>query len=137
MLKGILSITGQSGLFKLVSQGSNTIIVESLADGKRTPAHRTAKVSALEDISMYTDDGDVKLSDVMRNIFKYTDGKTAIDPKKASTDELKSYMDNVLPNWDRERIYTSDLKKLFAWYNILVSKNLITLEDEVEEASEK
>ena len=136
MLKGILSIAGQSGLFKLVSQGKNTIIVESLIDGKRMPAYGSSRVSALEDISMYTTEGDVKLSDVFVNIFKFTNGQPAIDAKKSSGDELKAYMNNVLPNWDKDRIYVSDLKKLFTWYNILQAKGIITdKEDKAEEAN--
>lgn len=133
MLKGILSIAGQSGLFKLVSQGKNTIIVESIATGKKMPAYATSRVSALSDISMYTTEDDVKLSTVMANIYKYTNGAQAIDAKKASADELKAYMDNVLPNWDKERIYTSDLKKLFTWYNILQAAGLVNDKDNEEE----
>lgn len=133
MLKGILSIAGQGGLFKLVSQGKNTIIVESIADGKRMPAYATSRVSALSDISMYTTEDDVKLSTVMANIYKYTNGAQAIDSKKASSEELKAYMSKVLPNWDKDRIYTSDLKKLFTWYNILQAAGLVSDKDEEEE----
>lgn len=134
MLKGILSIAGQGGLFKLVSQGKNTIIVESLADGRRVPAYATSRVSALSDISMYTTEGDVKLSQVMANVYKVANGGQAIDAKKASSDELKAYMDKVLPNWDKDRIYTSDLKKLFTWYNILQQAGIAT--DKVDDEAE-
>lgn len=135
MLKGILSISGHSGLYKLVSQSKSTIIVESLEDGKRTPAYGSSRVSALEDITMYTTDGDIKLGDVFVNIYKYTKNGQAIDAKKASNDELKAYMDNVLPTWDKDRIYVSDIKKLFTWYNILQSKGIITdKEEKAEEA---
>ncbi len=134
MLKEILSISGQGGLFKLVSQGKNAIIVESLADGKRFPVQATARISALQDISMYSEDGDVKLSTIMSNIFKYSGGQKVLDAKKASADELKAEMDKALPNWDRERIYSSDLKKLFTWYNILVEKGLVKEEAEEEKA---
>ena len=129
MLKGILSIAGQSGLFKLVSQGNNSIIVESLTDGKRMPAHGTSRVSALEDISMYTEDGDVKLSYVFACIYDFTKGEKCIDVKKASAAEIKEYMGNVLPNWDKEHIYMSDLKRLFTWYNLLLEKGVITAEN--------
>lgn len=135
MLKGILSISGQGGLFKLVSQGKNTIIVESLADGKRMPAYASSRVSALEEISMYTYGDDVKLGEIFLNIFKYTNGGPAIDAKKASNDELKAYMDHALPDWDKERVYISDIKKLFNWYNILQSKGIIT--DKAEEKAEE
>lgn len=129
MLKGILSIAGQGGLFKLVSQGNNSIIVESLVDGKRMPAHGTSRVSALEDISMYTEDGDVKLSYVFASIYEFAKGEKCIDVKKASAAEIKEYMGNVLPNWDKEHIYMSDLKRLFTWYNLLLEKGVITAEN--------
>lgn len=129
MLKEILSIAGQGGLFKLVSQGNNSLIVESLVDGKRMPAHGTSRVSALDDISMYTEDGDVKLSYVFACIYEYTKGEKCIDAKKATAEEMKNYMNNVLPNWDKEHIYVSDLKRLFTWYNILLERNIITAEN--------
>lgn len=131
MLKGILSIAGQSGLYKLISQGKNAIIVESLENGKRLPAQATARISALEDITMYSEDGDVKLSTVMSNIFKYSNGSKVLDPKKASADELKAEMGKALPNWDKERIYVSDIKKLFSWYNILVEAGIVKAEEEL------
>jgi len=129
MLKGILSIAGQGGLFKLISQGNNSIIVESLVDGKRMPAHGTSRVSALEDISMYTEDGDVKLSYVFACIYEFAKGEKCIDVKKASAADIKEYMGNVLPNWDKEHIYMSDLKRLFTWYNLLLEKGVITAEN--------
>lgn len=134
MLEGILSISGKSGLFKLVSQGRSAIIVESLADGKRMPVSGSARVSALQEISMYTVDGDVKLSHVMANIFKLTGGKECI-PATSSSDELKDFMAKALPEWDSERIYVSDIKKLVAWYNILLAHNLVS-DKEGEEAEE-
>src|SRR5574344_2050787 len=123
MLKGILAITGQSGLFKMVSQAKNSIIVESLVDGTRMPAYASSRVSALEDISMYTEEGDIKLSDVFMKILEHTKGGAAIDPKKASADELKAYFAAVLPTYDKDRVYVSDIKKLFTWYNLLASKD--------------
>lgn len=133
MLTGILAISGNGGLFKMLSQGHNSIIVENLVDGKKSNVTSTQRISALQDISMYTTEGDVKLSTVMSNIFKYTKGSECIDPKKASAQELKDYMDNVLPTWDKEHIYMSDLKRLFAWYNIL-QKHGIVREETAEEA---
>ena len=120
MLEGILSISGKSGLFKLVSQGRNAIIVESLADGKRMPVSGSARVSALQEISMYTVDGDVKLSHVMANIYKLTDGKECIPATSSNAD----------------RIYVSDIKKLVAWYNILLAHNLVSDKEEEEVAEE-
>ena len=135
MLEGILSISGKSGLFKLVSQGRNAIIVESLADGKRMPVSGSARVSALQEISMYTVDGDVKLSHVMASIYKLTDGKECI-PATSSNAELKEFMAKALPEWDADRIYVSDIKKLVAWYNILLAHNLVSDKEEEEVAEE-
>lgn len=131
MLNGILSITGQSGLFKLVSQAKNSIIIESLIDGHRMPAYPSSRVSSLEDISMYTEDGDIKLEEVFLKIFDFTNGAKAIDPK-SNPDELKSYMEKILPNYDKQRVYVSDIKKLFTWYNLLVEKNMIKKMEEKE-----
>ena len=136
MLEGILSISGKGGLFKLVSQGKNVIIVESLAEGVRTPVSSTARVSALQEISMYTVEGDVKLSHVMANIFKAYEGQKAISPK-ASADELKAFMDKVLPEWDKDRVYTSDIKKLVTWYNILVEKGFVSDKEDEEKKEEE
>lgn len=136
MLKGILSIAGQSGLYKLVSRGNNALIVESLADGKRTSAATSQRISALADITMYTQEGDKKLSEVMAGIFAITEGKAVIDAKKAATDALKAEMNRVFPEWDSERIYTSDIKKLFTWYNLLLCSGIITAEA-IEEAKKE
>ena len=124
MLKGILSISGQAGLFKLVSQAKNSIIVESLIDGKRFPAYSTSRVSALEDISIYTEEGDVKLSEILLKIYAHTNGGEA-PTAKASAQELKNYFESVVPNYDKDRVYVSDIKKVLSWYNLLASKNLI------------
>ncbi|MGV8829324.1 MAG: DUF5606 family protein [Breznakibacter sp.] len=124
MLKGILSISGQTGLFKLVSQAKNSIIVESLIDGKRFPAYSTSRVSALEDISIYTEEGDVKLSEIFLNIYENTNGGET-PTSKASAQELKKYFETIIPTYDKERVYVSDIKKVLSWYNLLVSKSLI------------
>mgnify|MGYP006988863742 FL=1 len=133
MLEGILSVAGKSGLYKLLSQGKNMIVVESIEDGKRSPVSSNARVSALQEISMYTVDGDVKLSRVMANIYKHTGGKQCLTAK-SSAEELKQFMADVLPEWDSERIYVSDIKKLVTWYNLLVDKGLVSdKEDETNE----
>lgn len=120
MLKGILAISGQKGLFKVISQAKNSIIVESLIDGKRFPAYATARISALEDISIYTQDGEVKLEEVFLTIHTALTGK-AIDEKQLAGDKIKTQFAEYLPNYDKERVYTSDMKKLFGWYNILAT----------------
>ena len=124
MLKGILSISGQTGLFKLVSQAKNSIIVESLIDGKRFPAYSTSRVSALEDISIYTEEGDVKLSEILLKSDESTNGGET-PTAKASAQDLKNYFETIIPTYDKERVYVSDIKKVLAWYNLLVSKSLI------------
>ncbi len=138
MLKGILSISGQSGLFKLVSQTKNSIIVESLVDGKRFPAYSTSRVSALEDISIYTEEGDVKLSEVFSKIFDKFNGQP-VESAKASSAEVKSLFESVLADYDKDKVYVSDIKKVFNWYNLLLSKELINTDEAVDNttASEK
>jgi len=118
MLKGILAISGQSGLFKLLTESKNNIIVESLETGKRMPAHSTSRISSLEDISIFTESDDVPLKDVFKAIYEKEEGGTAIS-HKSSAKELKVYFSEILPEYDRERVYVSDIKKVMLWYNIL------------------
>jgi len=135
-LSGILSIGGYPGLFKMVSQMKTGLVVESLLDGKRMPAYSTQKILALEDISIYTDEDDVPLADVFGLLFKKTAGKVGPNPKKASIKELSDFLASVLPNYDKERVYNSDLKKLFQWFNLLNEKGLLK-EKEAEKKEEK
>ena len=137
MLKTILSISGKPGLYKLVSQGKNMLIVESLIDKKRFPAYGNEKIISLGDIAMYTDMDDVPLSTVLASMKKKEEGKAvAIDVKKASAEELRAYLAEVLPNFDRERVYVTDIKKLIAWYNLLVASGMTDFEEVVDEAAE-
>lgn len=135
MLKDILSISGFGGLYKYVSQGRNGIIVESLEDKKRMPAHASAKVSALEDISVFTETDDMPLKDVLKAIFDKENGGPAIDYKSSDSD-LKKYFGVAIPNYDKDRVYTSDIKKIINWYNILHKHNLLNFEEKAEENSE-
>lgn len=137
MLKTILSISGKPGLYKLVSQGKNMLIVETITpDKKRMPAYAADKIISLGDIAMYTTDSEVPLADVLESIKTKEEGKeTQIDHKKASTEELKAYLAEVLPDFDEDRVYPSDIKKLISWYNILI-KNGIT-DFKVEETEEE
>ena len=138
MLKTILSISGKSGLYKLVSQGKNMLIVESLTDKKRMPAYGTDKMISLGDIAMYTDEDDVPLQEVFISIKKKENGQPiALDIKTATPDELRQYMGEVLPNFDRDRVHLSDIKKLIAWYNLLVANNLTDFEPAEEETAEE
>lgn len=136
MLKNILSITGKPGLYKLVSRGNNMLIVESLADGKRMPTYARDKIVALSEVSMFTTGDDVSLSSVLTSVGAKEGLKPAsIDAKKADNDTLRAWFDQVLPDWDRDRVYPSDIRKLIQWYNILVNAGItdFTIEEETAE----
>ena len=133
MLKKILSISGRPGLFKLVAYGKNMLLVEGLADGKRLPIHSRERVMSLGDISIYTEGEDVPLSQVLENVGKKFENK-AIDTKAYNTpDQLHEFMGSVLENWDSERVHNSDIKKVIAWYNILVENGFTDFTAKVEE----
>lgn len=118
-LREILAISGQPGLFKYVAQSQRGVIVESLLDGKRQNASATSKVSALTEISMFTEGDDIALADVFTRIYAHTGGKQAIS-HKSTPEQLKAAFAEVLPEYDRERVHVSDIKKCFSWFNILV-----------------
>ncbi len=132
MLKEILAISGQPGLFKLISKGNNSIIVESLINGKRFPSFSTSKIISLEDIAIYTDSGEVSLKEVYKKIVSDEELKKGIDPK-SSSNVLKDYFLKVLPDYDRDRVYVSDMKKVLQWYKILLDKDLLQFTEEAEE----
>lgn len=123
-LTEILAISGKSGLFKMVAQAKNSIIVESLEDGKRSPVHSTQAVSSLEEISIFTETEDMPLKDVFKRIYKKTGGEKAPSPK-ASSDELKKFMSEVVPEYDEDRVYISDIKKVMKWYNKLHDADML------------
>lgn len=131
MLKTVLSISGKPGLYKLISQGKNMLIVEAIsADKKRFPAYGNEKIISLADIAMYTNDAEVPLREVFQAMKVKENGQlAALDPKKASGDELKAYLAEVLPDFDRDRVYNGDIKKLIMWYNILISNNMADFSD--------
>lgn len=135
-LSQIVSVSGYGGLFKVISQIKNGIIVESLDDQKRMPVYASQKVVALDDISIYTYSEDVPLRDVLLTIQDKMKGASAPEGK-ASNDELKAFMEKVMPEYDQDRVYTSDIKKLAKWYNILNEKGLITKEEEEKEKKEE
>lgn len=126
MLKTILTVAGKPGLYKLVSSGRNMLIVETVdATKKRQPIHATDKVVSLGDIAMYTDDEEVPLWQVLENVKTKCEGALcAVDYKKASNDELADFFAEVLPNYDRDRVYMSHVRKLIQWYNLLVAAGL-------------
>ena len=132
-LKDILAISGQPGLFKYVAQSQRGVIVESLLDGKRMNAAATARVSSLTEISMFTEGEDIPLANVFTNIWNYTEGKEAISHKE-SADKITAEFAKVLPEYDRERVHVSDIKKALSWFNILVGAGFteFTLPEEEE-----
>ena len=137
-MKEILSISGYSGLFKLISSTKNGIIVEDIETKKRLPAYTTSKVSSLHDIAIFKDDGEeVSLTEVMKNIRTKAKSAAAIDPKKADNEALKAYFAEVLPNYDRERVYVSHIKKVLTWYNQLQRCNMLDEKDDETKSDEK
>lgn len=135
MLKDILAITGEPGLYKLVSKNAKGVIVENIETKRKMPFYAAAKISALEDIAIFTETEDVPLRDVFQKIFEKEDGKSAIS-HKSPKDELTSYFETVLPEYDKDRVYPSDIKKAINWYNIL-QKNGLTDFSEKEEITDK
>jgi hypothetical protein len=136
MLETILAISGKPGLYRLVNRGNSSLIVETLdAQKKRMPAFGTDKIISLADIAMYTDEEEVPLRQVLKNIYEMEGGKaTAIDYRKATTAELADFMAKALPNYDRDHVYPSDMKKLVQWYNILIENGITDFEEKEQEA---
>ena len=121
MLKKILSISGKPGLYKLISQGKNMLIVQAIPGGKRMPAYGNEKIVSLGDIAIYTNDEDVPLREVLASIKTKYEGKPVdIDPKSVTPSELRTFLEGVLPDFDRDRVHASDIRKLVQWYNLLV-----------------
>ena len=138
MLRTVLTVAGKPGLYKLVSSGRNMLIVEAIdATKKRLPIHGVDKVVSLGDIAMYTDVEEVPLWQVLENVKAKCEGAACtIDYKKASNDELADFFAEVLPNYDRDRVYMSHVRKLIQWYNILVEGNLTDFVPEEPETEE-
>lgn len=124
MLKEILSVAGKPGLFKLVSQGKNMLIVESLIDGKRFPAYSKDKVVTLGDIAIFTETTEIPLGQVFENIKTKENGALCSLDSKSDNDKLRKFMAEVLPEYDRDRVYPSDIRKLINWYNILINAQI-------------
>jgi hypothetical protein len=136
-LKDLLTVSGEHGLFRFIAQGRNAIIVEHLETGKRSSAHSSAKVSSLVDISIFTVNEDMPLGKVLDKIFEKENGGPAIDAKSPS-EKLKNYFEELVPDYDKNRVYPSDIKKVFLWYNTLQKLNLLVKDDpEKSEKSEK
>ena len=135
MLETILAIAGKPGLYRLVNRGNRSLIVETIDKAKkRMPAFGTDRIISLADIAMYTDSEEVPLRQVLKNMLEKEGGKKAsIDVKKASKDELAAYVGEVLPNFDRDRVFPSDMKKLVLWYDILVENGLTDFDEALKE----
>lgn len=134
-VKDLMSISGKGGLFRYLAQARNGVVVESLTDKKRTVAPPSARVSALEDISIFTETEDMPLSDVLFKIHEKEEGGTAADPK-SDNEELKAYFSEVLPEYDEERVYISDIKKVLTWYNLLHELGLLEVVDKEQEGED-
>ena len=134
-VKDILSISGKGGLFKLVAQARNGIVVESLEDQKRHVAPTTARVSSMEDIAIFTEEEDVPLGDVFYKIHQKQEGGETISHKSAN-EELKAYFLEILPDYDEDRVYVSDIKKVLSWYNILHQHDMLVVIEKEEEGAE-
>jgi hypothetical protein len=131
-LSKIMSVSGKSGLFLSIGQTKNGLIVESLTDKKRFPVYVSDKVSTLEDISVFTTDKDLPLKDVLKKIFDKEKGGPCID-SKLDDNKLKAYFTEILPDYDKERVYVSDMRKMFAWYNLLQSLGMLKFDEEKKE----
>ena len=135
-LKDILAISGQPGLFRYIAQSRNGVIVESLLDGKRSHASASSRVSALPEISMFTEGEDIPLAEVFTKMYAYTGGKAAISHKE-SNDRLKEFFGAVITDYDRERVHVSDIKKAVSWFNLLVEAGFTEFKLPDEEVAEE
>ena len=138
MKQTILSISGKPGLYKLVSRAKNSLIVEALDDThKRIPAFGSDRITSLADIAMYTDTDDIPLMKVLASMRDLEEGKpSSVDFKKATPAELHEYFSKVLPEWDKDRVQNSHIKKLITWYNILIENGITDFKDAETEEKE-
>jgi len=131
-LTEILSISGKPGLYKMLSHTKNGMLVESLDDKKRFPVFAHEKVSSLEEISIFTEEEDIPLKEVFKKIFELLEGGKALSHKSPG-EELKDFFDDAIPDYDKERVYVSDIKKVIQWYNILHDMKMLDFTEEVDE----
>ncbi|MFC4665162.1 DUF5606 domain-containing protein [Falsiporphyromonas endometrii] len=138
MLKKILSISGKPGLFRLVSQGHNSIIVESLDNGRRNAVYANERIISLGDISMYVEDGDKPLGEVLQALYDLQEGKPVENAIiKGSKEEIFDLFEKILPDYDRDRVYQNDVTKLLKWYNALLRNNITEFTEPEEEKENK
>ena len=140
MLKEILAVSGKPGLYRLISKASNLSIIESLTDKKRIPAYARDKIVSIENVSIFTEEGEAPINEVFTSIKEKENGeKVSMDYLKADADGLRTYMAEVLPNFDRERVYPTDIKKLLKWYDELIANGItdFSKKDEAEEGTDE
>ena len=137
MFERILTISGKPGLYRLLSSARNMIIVEVVDETKkRVPVHNTDKVVMLDDIAIYTDTEEVPLREVFAKIYEKENGVLSIDLKVATPEELVEYFEGIMPDYDRERVYLTHIKKMYSWYNILVANDVVDFKVEEEQVEE-
>lgn len=134
-LKGIIAISGRPGLYKVIAQGKNNVIVESLINKKRFPAFASDRISALDDICIYTYDDEVPLGEVYSKLAEAEKFQKSVGHKEAMP-KLREKLESFLPDYDRDRVYDNDVKKLFQWYNLLVDNDIINEESTKKEETE-
>lgn len=132
MITGILSISGRPGLYKLIQSGRGSLIVEQLGTGKRLPVQQRDRVISLSDVAMYTEGDDVPLSQVLDSLSKVAEGKE-VDIKALEDGDLRDFFGKVLPDFDRERVHLSDIRKLLSWYNLLIAAGITDFSDSEED----
>ena len=135
-LKDLMAISGYPGLYRFISQGRNAIIVESLEDKKRMSAYSTSRISTLEEIAVFTETEELPLAEVLKKMYMYSGGKETVS-HKSNADEIKNFFEAVLPEYDRDRVYVSDMKKIIHWYNLLLKYDLLKPGDEKVNESDK
>lgn len=136
MFERILTISGKPGLYRLLSSGRNMLVVEVVdATKKRMPVHNSDKVVMLDDIAIYTDTEEVPLREVFKKIYEKEGAVLPMDLKSATPEELVEYFESVMPDYDRERVYLTHIKKMYSWYNILVANGIVDFEEPAEEGA--
>lgn len=136
MFERILTVSGKPGLYRLLSSGRNMLVVEVVdATKKRMPVHNSDKVVMLDDIAIYTDTEEVPLREVFKKIYEKEGTVLPMDLKLATPEELVEYFESVMPDYDRERVYLTHIKKMYSWYNILVANGIVDFEEPAEEGA--
>lgn len=132
MLKQILAITGKPGLFKIISHGARSLVVEDITTKRRFPASSRDKVVSLGDIAMYTESGDTPLGEILDKVYAHYDGKTVDVKDFVKNGRLRDEFEAVVADYDRDRVYDNDIKKLFTWYNLLLEAGYTKFAEEEE-----